>query len=592
MPFQIKYSLGIETIRIEAPGEQHLMAAYRLIREGRVEEVELLNKESRAWCHLVTFDDGEHVRIVATPYQDDADMLYSESENLGIDEIVTICEAFMRSGDVLTSGFAFHHTPWFESDDPEPSVPAVSSAAQAPAVEGLEPEDEDPDLSPQDIVDGWIQSPGRYDEGTVRLAISSGATLGGHGATPVLIRFARCGADPGLIDFVRSLGADIGAVHEGGTALWHAVSTSHYIFADALVLRGADEDEARSSVNLRTWQKRDVKRRITDDIARGDEQAVLAYLANRPARNVGIGLILQAITSERLSILHRLLAAKGELKLTPAALEPVWKAAIGLRDVRYVAALVQYGVHEIVMQPTYSRRYWSRATPETLSFLISNGYIASIDAMFEYLVGSASDRNLALLPVFPDTFFVGLRPEHVVNALVTFSQHAPERIDYLLDHNDFAMLVHYVFGAIGQGLCSVGPLILDGLSAATKPSLSTRRAPAAVWEKYCELRAVAAGLIERDVTTLMPEYARKQHFNYARRRYELLAEAVRHGRLDDESVVHDIATKYINHGYQSLTDAQKHVFDERLAPIFANLAIRPCHWFLDDLPRPLAGQNG
>lgn len=98
------------------------------------------------------------------------------------------------------------------------------------------------------------------------------------------------------------------------------------------------------------------------------------------------------------------------------------------------------------------------------------------------------------------------------------------------------------------------------------------------------------GLADLDITVSMPDYARSQQFNHHRRQYEILSEAVRDGVMDEESVTYDIASKFINHGYGALTNVQKQVFDEQVAHLFANLSIRPCHWFLDDMPHRIAGQ--
>ncbi|WP_323144861.1 hypothetical protein [Massilia phyllosphaerae] len=547
--------------------------------------VDLINPQSRAWLQLVTFDEGKNVGIAAKAHPDDAKVLYSESRDLRVEDMLLICEAFMRSGDVATSGFAFSDSEWDERDDLVPSAPLAFVVAPPDTV--AEPDDEPdcPELSPQDIVDEWIKASHHFDDEIVRLALSSGASLSTNTTTPALIHLAQCGAHPDVIDLVMSLGEDLAAVYDGGTALWHAVSTRHYAFADALLLRGADKAEARSSVHIRAWQKREVGQRILDDIARGDEHAVLAYLENRSPRHVALDLVVQAIKDERLAILVHLLAAKRELHLMRAGLESVWRLAMGLRDVRYVEALIKYGTYESVTSlPEYGRCCSLSASPETLSFLFSNGYKHDIRAMFSYLIRSRRDRSLALLPVFPNSYFIGLPPEHVGNALLSFSQHAPERIDHLLDHNDYAALLHYVFDGTGHpdGLI-LGPLILDGLGPIATQSSWREREPARVWEKYDELRALAGGLIDLDVPVVMPAYARKQRFKHARRQYEILNEAVRRGTIDEESIAYDVSTKFIDHGYASLTAAQQQVFHAHVAPIFANLTMRPSHWFLDPI---------
>jgi len=595
MPFQIKYMQGIDTVRIAEPERQHFIEAYRMLRRGELEIVDLIDMQSRAWLQLVTFDQGKNVGLVAAAATGGGEVLYSKSADLVIDDILPICEAFIRAGDVLASGFAFSRIQWEERDAPVPSKPPALAAVVPEAV--VEPdqeqdeEQENPELSPQDMVDEWIKYPGQLDDETIRLALSTGASLSPFVETPALIHLASCGAHPDVIDFVMSRGADISAVHEGGTALWHAVSAGRYAFANALVLRGADVAEAQSSVNFKAWRKRDAARGIIDAIASGDESAVLAYLASRTPRNIGFDLIVQAIKSERLAILLSLLAGKGELTLMSGGLDSAWSLAMGLSDARYIEALVQYGAYEIVSsQRDYARRVRSSACRATLSFLFSNGYTHAIEAIFSSLIRFGSDRCQALLPVYPDSYFVGLPPEQVVIALISFSEHAPERIDHLMDHNDYAALVHHVFDGSSNDALRVGPLILGGHSPANSPSLWCKRIPRAVWEQYCELRAVAGGLVDLDITVSMPDYARRQQFNHHRRQYEILSEAVRDGVMDEESVTYDIAAKFINHGYGSLTDVQKQVFDEQVAHLFENLSIRPCHWFLDDMPRHIGGQ--
>ncbi|HVQ07416.1 MAG TPA: hypothetical protein VMS43_03170 [Allosphingosinicella sp.] len=53
--------------------------------------------------------------------------------------------------------------------------------------------------------------------------------------------------------------------------------------------------------------------------------------------------------------------------------------------------------------------------------------------------------------------------------------------------------------------------------------------------------------------------------------YEMVSDAVDEGHLDEESAAYGIAQKFIHEGYDSLSDKQKWVYDNRVLPALKGL---------------------
>jgi hypothetical protein len=495
MTFELTYHIRKDEKIISRPGRDDLREAYRVLREENVEVADLRNVQTGALLQLVTLDGGDCVCAAMFPFDDATGALYSESDALTIVEALVICDAFMRSGDARASGMTFSDKDWFE----RPEEGNFAPVPRTPTGAADEPDDhaasEEEELAPQELINLWLEDPGFCTEDLVRSALDSGGTFAASTPIPPLIYVAQHGGQADAIGFLLSLGEDIGTIHDGGTALWHAISNSNYCFADELLIRGAQSTEARSSKNFSRWQKRDEHSKILDAIAAGQAHTVDAYLVGRHPRQVSIDLLSEAIASSQLAILERLLSHKGKLSVKSTTL---WGLAMAKSDVRYLQALIDHGVYDsIVALQDFDGRAFQYATPEALSFLVSNGHTAGFEEGCAVLSGRRGRRARALLPIIPDAFFYRLSAKQLANVILIFEQLAPERVDTILEQNDFAPLLRHVFhGADGDDAYRLMPTILGlpfiGPHEEDAPTLETLKNMRVIRD---ELTALARALI-------------------------------------------------------------------------------------------------
>lgn len=466
MTFELQFVDPSDRPSILQPSIADLGEAYLVVQRHVGGIADLRNLDTRAVLQILSFGDDCDVCVAVFPRDEDAvGALYSESAVMDAADVIAVCEAFMSPEGISGCTILFDAVEWWERK----SKPTAQLAMLPVSTEDEEPWIPD---SSQEVIDAFLGDSAYSDDiDALRSALADGGRFEAFTPLPPLVYAALHCRNVEPIAMLVELGEDIGALHEGQTAFWHAVTKSRFAFADALLAHGAHVEEARTSPNYRRWQRRDEERRILDAIEAGDERAVEEYLKGRPRNDASHHLCTEAIVSGRLAILNRLLSHRGALNATSSRRGAAWTVAMRQSDTRYLQALVDHGMYNSVEAKPEDLRSFSYASPEAIAYLCSAGLLAGLADGFRFLVNRSSPRKRALIAAFPDSFFVGLDPQQLTNAILSFEQCAPDRTDGLLDCHDFGPLVHYLFN---EAYCEVAYEVIPRIFgvAVAGPSLN------------------------------------------------------------------------------------------------------------------------
>lgn len=435
-PYQLIVHLHDGELAIPHPTAEDVLRALRHLRDDSGYLVDLNTDDGTTVLQIVADDGPQGLGLAAWPGGARSGH-YSASAELGDDDIVATCMAFMASGDLADAPVPFvpeECTTWGRPPEPEPDARARLRD------------------DPQGRLAFWMETGGYLDPTRLADAIARGASFETFSPLPPLIYLARRhGAYDTAIAPLLALGCSLATLHDGRTALWHAVECHNYRFASALVRHGASPAEAAASRNADSWRRDDQQRSMLRAIEAGDLAGVRAWLDGRRSGEVGYEQLELAMRRGQLAVFELLLAHKGRLRFRTAGFGP-WAGAMALADTRYLDALVRHGAYQsIAALPDYGGREFVGASAQGLRYLLERGMTAGFGRGFAVIVAALAPHHAPALMAFPDSYFHGLEPDAMVRIIDLLATSDPERIDRLLDHADFAALVGHAFSLPATG---------------------------------------------------------------------------------------------------------------------------------------------
>ena len=421
---------GGET-RIADPSPDDAQRAAQRIRDDEAYLVDLRDIGTNDLLQFVGTDTAS-VGAARFGADDRQAPLFSVSESLADADVKAVSAAFLAGARIDECGVAFNDVAWFNRADNVQASPVHHEALPV----------EEEQIDPLEMMREAMRPRSLFCKDGLLAALAAGASFEQLAPVPPLVYLAQNDGDPAAIECLLGLGERLDAREAGETALWHAVQRGHYSFADELVANGAERSEARSSARYERWEQRAARRSILDHVEDGNTAAVKRYLHGRQARQVSQDLLLRAIECEQLAVLQLLLLHKGRITLDKVHQESIWGRALQKADTRYLQLLIDHGGYEgVAAAPQYGGREFVHATPEALAYLLASGHTAGMSRGFATLIDSHRPSAGRLLAVFPDAYFRGLSGQRQARALLHFLRVAPERVDMVLDQNDFAQLV-------------------------------------------------------------------------------------------------------------------------------------------------------
>lgn len=482
MAFELIFVAPSDRMTVHKPTAADLGEAYLIVQRHMDGITNLRNVGTGAVLQILSFAEDDDVCVAIFPRdEDDVGALYSESAALKAEDVIAVCEAFMSPEGLSACTIPFNSKDWWARESPIAPTPQQAGVPISTANEDL-----CTPATAQEVIDAFLGD-GAYsdDIDALRSALADGGRFDAFTPMPPLVYAALHCRSVESIEMLVELGEDVSALHEGQTAFWHAVTKSRFAFADALLVRGANAEEARTSPNYRRWQRRNEEDRILEAIEAADERAVEEYLKGRPRNDASHFLCAAAVSSERLAILKRLLNHRGALTATSSRRGAAWMVAMTKSDTRYLQTLVDYGMYNSVEAKPEDVRSFLYASPEAIAYLCSAGLHAGLDEGFQWLINKSSARRRAQIAAFPDSFFVGLDPQQLTNAILSFEQCAPSRTDGLLDRHDFAALVHYLFH---EAYCQVAYEVIPRIFGVVVAGPSVRYAYLPAEDHVADLR--------------------------------------------------------------------------------------------------------
>lgn len=424
-------------VTVSNPSADDIAAAVGYLRNDTGYLVDLTLAGGKPILQIVAEDGPEGLGLAAIPGDGGAGH-YSTSAELSDAEIVSTCMVFIATGSVSHAPIQF--TPEASSTWGRVHEQVVPDARERRRND------------PQNVVSYWMETGGYWDHERLHAALEQGATFEAFTLLPPLVYLAKThGASERAIGPLLVLGFDLASLHEGHTALWHAIEQFNFRFASGLVRHGASLEDARSSRKFDDWQRADQRQSLLRTIKTGNLPALRAWLAGRTSGEVTYELVQEAMRHDQMAVFELLLAHKGRVRFKTVEFGP-WAQAMALPNTRYLETLMRYGAYKYVcVLDGQGGREFIGASVECLRYLQKRGTTAGFERGFRAIVTHLMPRHAQVLPLFPDDYFYGLEPSVVVRLINLLETSDPARIDRLLERTDFAKVVKEVFSMPGTG---------------------------------------------------------------------------------------------------------------------------------------------